>query len=720
MINKIIVLVLLSLALQSLVYGQESIPRSKRVQILEMSGLDQDTQKWDELDKDLLVGRAKSGVSVFELKQKYPDLSLQKLEALVEATTKPHDTIPSILGITKEERVFEDDAFTPLTFDPSKPTLLFLDLNVGAFEITAARAAAEARGENFLIYPERTDAQQNQIIRQALALDKIASRLKDCVKASGDCSALELQYRNAHKDLESLTGQLVRLDGKGLKNIFSDLNTKGVRLSSLVLSGHSGGSSGFSGVSGILSINDIKEAWDSQPSVTSDIKSVLLWGCYTGTLNSLHNTWQKVFPNVKILVGYQTRAPLGIREESGMFLKSFLINENKILGAPTIQDAHSVFKSLDLVADLDGMAHFGEYYLSYEKVQLISEMLKRCDSFPEPLLQTFLCYLKGEPGCENPPPDHVGPLRNLYSFLQVNGHCRDILNEKYKNLPTTDYLIRFIYIDNVKQNLAVHRQKDLAPWASLLEKSEFSGEFGLENFFRGTHSENMKLIDKLYGQFVLKGERDGSLATHPQLKSVFRLIQAKFQLPRLLLIPYFSEDRYFFPAEECIPFSWVDLNSREKDLCSFESIFLDPLPPYQEVFFVTTKTFIGLAAKTFATDPGLGYYFYNVPNSLGGLRDAYVKAVTSSLKGLSMGNYDSPKGPEIRAFAESIIKKAEGWTDRQTAEVLLSEIPIIINYIDQQLPILQQTPFSDDALRQFTELRKRLTSLTELLKRFLQ
>src|SRR4051812_34980375 len=42
-------------------------------------------------------------------------------------------------------------------------TVLFFDLNFAPSEILSAKIAAQSRGENILIYPERTEEQQTEI-----------------------------------------------------------------------------------------------------------------------------------------------------------------------------------------------------------------------------------------------------------------------------------------------------------------------------------------------------------------------------------------------------------------------------------------------------------------------------------------------------------------------------------------------------------------------------
>lgn len=62
-------------------YSSQLISRPQRMKMIETVNLESETQKMDELEKDMLILRAqKSNLS--QLKQQYPDISADKLQNL--------------------------------------------------------------------------------------------------------------------------------------------------------------------------------------------------------------------------------------------------------------------------------------------------------------------------------------------------------------------------------------------------------------------------------------------------------------------------------------------------------------------------------------------------------------------------------------------------------------------------------------------------------------
>ncbi|RYZ94489.1 MAG: hypothetical protein EOP11_26295, partial [Proteobacteria bacterium] len=310
-----------------------------------------------------------------------------------------------------------------LACSSARADILFLDLNFSPAEIVAARAVAKARGEQLLLYPERSDALQAQLdpaYRESQA--KQATYYKCIRETQTDCTKQKQSHDASRKKLDTLVARLTRVNGPEFGKIAAGLAQANTRLTAIVFSGHSGGNGSFTGTLGTLNLSEIREAFEKNPGPVASLRSILLWGCYAGTFHSLRTLWQLAFPTVKAFVGFERQSPLGIRESSGRYLRSYLANENGLLNARTLSQAHGIFRKLDLVAPLDGSALVGDWYFTYEQAFSVTEMESRCQSFDPKLYEAYLCYQEGKKGCEQPPGDHRGPLRELYSFLQVNRH----------------------------------------------------------------------------------------------------------------------------------------------------------------------------------------------------------------------------------------------------------------------------------------------------------
>jgi hypothetical protein len=442
-------------------------------------------------------------------------------------------------------------------------SLIFLDFNFAPAEIEAARASANVRGDDFILIPERTDAQQLKIERLYRKVNSLFEQWQRCKKEGvNDCDAIWNDLKVAREAFDNEIRAIKPLTE--LSVLFSELQAQGVKPSIIVFSGHSSGAGDFTGFFGHIIPEQIAEAFKFNSGWLEEVSSVLLWGCYTGTLGNMANFWQKQLSPSVAFIGYRNQAPLGIRPASGKLLKSYLINEVSFRSAPTPKEAHVIFRQLDLLADLDATAVFGDEYFAYERYGNIQEMLKLCDEFDVPLLEKYACYNQGKPGCENPPDDHRGPLRELYTFLQVNRHCRDILMQKHGMLPTPESLIRLIYIDNIKANFIKHHKFEFPHFNDLISQWNLPENLKIENFFNDRRSKDLQQFELMRKALQSTGLRDGRYLQEAGGKDLLRIKWAHYSIKLV-----FQTIDPISAIYTCTPFSWVEPDSKEQDTCLF-------------------------------------------------------------------------------------------------------------------------------------------------------
>ena len=186
----------------------------------------------------------------------------------------------------------------------AKADILFLDLNNSAQEVESAKRAARARGENVIVIPSSQSP-----VRQSAGGKKI--------------------------NMDSIKAELRQYDQQGAK------------ISSVVVSGHDGNGQ-FTGEFGTVSSDILEDAFATVPNMMQNVRSVLLWGCYTTTLGSLEGHWKSVFPNVAVFAGFDGRAPNNTRPANFSYLEGFL-KQDRRLAAETDRR-----KLLDVAKQIDG------------------------------------------------------------------------------------------------------------------------------------------------------------------------------------------------------------------------------------------------------------------------------------------------------------------------------------------------------------------------------
>lgn len=541
--------------------GLSMVPlRSERIRALKTLGAKDKPHFRDELEQDLYYLRMKRAGKL---------KSAPSLKALDPAlfSRSARDMIPAIA----------EDA------PPAKTgkTVVFFDLNFAPTEIIAAREAAQARGDSFVVVPERTEEQQQtieRVYRENISLGKKATRcLEDERRGSVDsnCEAILQRYSESTKKVEEAVKLVKPMEPMDV--VFANLQRQGIHPSVFIFSGHSGGAGGhLGGKFGHTNLQQLTEASAKYPELIASASSILLWGCYTGTLQSLAQDWQKSFPTIKAFVGYRNRGPLGIRPASGQLMKSYLLAEADLITTEDPKELHHRFQNLDLVADLDATMLKGNIYVSYDQVATVEELFKVCNEFDPQLLEKFICYKEALEGCEHPPANHLGPLRDLYSYLQINRHCGDSLLVKYPKLPSADVVVRLIFLDNIKINFQQLHQQEFVTFNKLLSELELPESTPkIETFFGSKRKDDLAHFQLLTNNLSKLYFDYDSFISHSHWQSIVKLKHATQGL-RPIVVGFWMD---YLPTglEHCVPFSWVEPGSKELDKCEFGTLLGEPL-----------------------------------------------------------------------------------------------------------------------------------------------
>lgn len=598
-------------------------------------------------------------------------------------------------------------------FSFARADILFLDTNFSPAEVTAAQVAAKTRGEKLWVFPERTPEQHRAIEQQYRVQLAALNRLKACsIAGKSDCAKESRAYMEAGERLNALTSALRKLDGAELDRILAIFENAGVKLSTVVFSGHGGGEGSVVGILGTLHAKLAADSFSRFPAVLAPVRAILLWGCYGGTLYSLNGVWGKLFPSVAVWGGFSQQSPLGIRETSGRFLKSFLLAEKKMAETRDGRALHRLFRSLDLVADLDGTAIANGFYLTYDAINSVEEMLARCQRFDGSLVTKFECYENGEAGCENPPADHRGPLRELYSFLQVNRHCEATLREKFPGLPSVEYLIRLIFLGNVKKNFEKHHRHEFPAWAEHVEALGLPPEVRAEKFVTSTRAEDVAGFRLLDRYSLERGVRDGSFVTAPDWHDLMVLSTVRNGLGGMLG----PSGVKAFPFS-CVPFTWIEPDAAEKDGCRFGLLLRRPMGEELEGQFLSQL--FQQRIQNFSYARNLEALVFPPP-SLTNMKNIYRGSLLYLANALQSYSERSALEEKRLADLRARLAESEPWNDRQVAQKILDSIPATLEFLAREKEDARRFPRGEAAVNflrmhveQWEAIRASLTKMLE-------
>jgi hypothetical protein len=339
-------------------------------------------------------------------------------------------------------------------------------------------------------------------------------------------------------------------------------------------------------------------------------------------------------------------------------------------------------------------------------------MLKRCDSFNAATMDSFLCFDEGKPGCENPPSDHRGPLRELYNFLQKNRHCRGALVEKYPQIPSLEYLIRLIYLDNVKGNFEAHHGAEAPAFNRVLASAGISSP-RLDAFGRSSRAEDAKAFGAISEAFVRAGYRDFSFIDRSDWREV---IHANFVANSLTILLGPSWYRGF--DQSCVPFSWVDPGSREKDSCRLSEFLRQPL---QEIYEQEiTASWAHISVDRYVWDQVLEPFWSPVPPD----GEKWKKEMSARLQAMIKALEGSPDLSPLETLRLARTKEKFASLETSSISALASEEIRLLRglgaLLDEKIEWAKSQPFGASA-KEIFEYRKSVASQRiTALERFVQ
>lgn len=212
----------------------------------------------------------------------------------------------------------------------------------------------------------------------------------------------------------------------------TELEKRGVSVSSLVISSHDGGGV-FQVTFGQTSVEHISDLTKNDPDFKANLKSVYMMGCYTATTDQVVR-WKNDFPSIQMVAGYDSMAPLRDATEGWNYLQDVMTLEAKIVGSKDKSKMESALKQVRDINSGTSQAIFPQCSSSKESLEFyrgkISHYrtqkfdLNYCKAAGPEFDKNWDLYKKYDSG-ELPIPKNTGesPLRNLYSFYRNYEFC---------------------------------------------------------------------------------------------------------------------------------------------------------------------------------------------------------------------------------------------------------------------------------------------------------
>lgn len=350
----------------------------------------------------------------------------------------------------------------------SKKAVIFIDTNAGYTEIKAAREAACARGERFILVP-KNDIKKIKAVQDTYAkqywYDKTKSKIcseygwssSNCDEASDKHRDLYSKFSDSKKELTN-DPNYKKVTNESVKEALRSLAEEGVKPQSVIMSGHNGGSD-ISGTMGQVNkqtvLSDMNEVYSNNPDLLQEFNSLLLWGCWTNTMDK--TTAHKLeMPSLDVIAGFHGMGPLSIYSASPTLLKSVLLKEDQMSSASSSRRLKSVIDSLDnvhhtLAGIYTDLSCGGEYY--YHRTGNSSRTQTHFGEFKadvncwdleetlRPKAQLINRYMSGEEAV--PEDNRDSPLRAIYSFARQNAIFKD----------QCDYIDNIVALDGNKIGL---------------------------------------------------------------------------------------------------------------------------------------------------------------------------------------------------------------------------------------------------------------------------
>ncbi len=341
--------------------------------------------------------------------------------------------------------------------DP-KDVILYIDTHGTYHEILAAQRAACARGETLVVVPSITQSKKlSALLEQSEYISTQYDRVCPGNRDSAACIAVSTQYDENEKALSAFYQEQPRTNKSTIEAALKAMQAKNQKVTSLVVSGHDGGGS-VHGDLGDTSKDELIALSKKYPTVTDQMQSVSLWGCFTATEAEVR-AWKAGLPQLDIIAGYQGVAPSSFRKASHDYLQDLLVKQESLIASKNDQALLRTINGLNGLPMTNAALYVkpscdpsGYHYTRNNERISFSEIETQPNCVEaQKQRKTYEDLIARYTSGKQEPPDYTGrsELREIYTFARQNAHC-------LKGAPALegDHVGLMLFFNGVRKNFA--------------------------------------------------------------------------------------------------------------------------------------------------------------------------------------------------------------------------------------------------------------------------
>jgi hypothetical protein len=426
---------------------------------------------------------------------------------------------------------------------------LFIDTNMANREVYLLSELSDSANA---IFPEMPNADRKLI-------DDLNPKYNHWLKLGSQCNDQnKTRERNCRPFWESF-GQIEnerravfqrnRFNFAKLEGFLKKIELGSRIFDKIIISGHNG-LGDFYGDTGSLSIAELEKLLEQFPRLRSNAQSLFLWGCYTTTPYKVTSLWQVLFPNAKIIAGYNGMSARSDSSANIRYLGDLLSIVEPLGESDNTQEVIDKINAIPKIENLN-FAVFQKQTNTYvskkfngDIAEAQSQNCRSAESKIESSRRIFECYYFANlPNCENVPAnEHQSELRSTYNFLQAVDGCND---RSQGELMSTSVTIRLIKFRNILKNFAFFYGDKLKEANTILTELNAPANVMIPDFSVAKLSRAQVLL-------FLKNYYD-----------FLQISSAKKNKKSLILrVTYLLMSKSLYQlSAACVPFGWVEPDS---------------------------------------------------------------------------------------------------------------------------------------------------------------
>ena len=451
----------------------------------------------------------------------------------------------------------------------ARADILMLDLNNSHLEYLAAERAAEARGEKVQRIPPLSADQEREFQGARNEIWTAFLTKRNACAGSGfestDCTSAQQTLDQANAGYDRLQTKVPKLNDKMIAAKIAEMKALGTKVTSVIISGHDGDRDYGGEMAHDITEKSVVAAFAKSPGMADNVRSLFLWGCYTGTVADYRDEW-KGLPNLNLITGFDAMGPKGNRPSSAQLLRDTLVKEQALTQSKNKEDLRSIADSLEGIDNMHATLCVDRNWLASKRgrnttVTTIDHKTADCrppDAAEEDLHNQFTCYLNAERGCESPPGDMEDPSKNVirryYELLQSNRHCSDAMAKQGVVRPNYAQARRLLFDRTVRNSFSMLYGKEMAKFNRLLTelavpKSLRVGNLG--SMSRADYLKKLRGLKAYYSAFV-NGTKDP---------------QGVVRDSRVIAMGHYLDEIHKVEDASCTPLSWIEGKSPDESPC---------------------------------------------------------------------------------------------------------------------------------------------------------